>query len=233
MCSDISKDAAFLNEFQNWAGKRNYAEITCPEGNTKLYLGWRMVAYMNSNLTRCTSMMDGVATAIQTKNRLLGCLALRAQIECLGGIAYLWDKCRNLSVSEHSSELIETLNKLSLGGRKREDAYQAINVMTQIEKIDKIVNDETKEFLSIKAGIFKWLYESLCELCHPNLLGLLFGTRATINLKTDKEILSHFDYAGLLSWLAMSCMVYRYFFDKIMNMLKKQKMMPEVIVFDP
>ncbi len=88
----LAPELAVVAAFERWAEARLLEEVYRPPGEDTSLLAYQVMIYLNCNLLRCQSMVDGIETAIKAGNLLLSCLALRAQIECLGGVAYLRSK---------------------------------------------------------------------------------------------------------------------------------------------
>ena len=95
-------------------------------------------------------------------------ILLRSAIETLALLIFLNHKIRAVLDASLSFFVFEEVTKqLLLGSKNGKTKYQAVNILTALERAD-----------SVHVGIRK-MYLDLCESAHPNYDGVLYGYSST------------------------------------------------------
>lgn len=108
---------------------------------------------------RLHELASSSCNELKRKNYLGAALLIRSCLETVSLFWYLNLKIEaSLEKNEHD-EIDEILDRLLLGSKKNPEMPSAINILTCIDKMNKI-------FLGAKES-----FENLCELAHPNWAG--------------------------------------------------------------
>ena len=110
-------------------------------------------------LHRTADISKAVISLYKQGSYLPAIVLARSSVETFAVLHYFRKKLEKSVESGNSIEIDETLMRVLFGDRESDDGVDAVNVLTVIDKLDKEVD-----------GI-RSLYDSLCEVAHPNWSG--------------------------------------------------------------
>ena len=205
-------------------------------------LGWNGIGFLTRSLQRSRLLYAEFVDNINRENIYSAYFATRGHYETTASVAYFLDKVMNFYNNQISfKELDDALFKLSLGSRAYPKAEHfpdepmppefpdAINVLTQIDKADKVFNSMRN---SDELRIFRESYDFLSEFCHPNLFGLTVGSKVLDNFDLSFHIIRHLeerDFKILINDMAISCGFFFIVYDKCYSLLMDNEEVPETI----
>lgn len=233
-----------LGELENYGSeyeKRFYREIEYVERDPKLLLGHNGIKYLLHNMQRSRFLYRGYIDTINSRNPIPAFLIARGHLETTGAVVYLFDKLNRYYKKEISFEEVEgILHKLLLGYKSETDKKRnplipdAINAITLVESIDKVIameakdTDERTKYLSNRP-VWKF-YEALSESCHPNFEGILSGAEVEgpKTIYNEEPTLNRLDMTSALA-MELSLKLYFNFYDKGLQLLREHECLPEMI----
>jgi len=113
---------------------------------------------------RHIDLLNQVVFMIKNDHILGARILLRSAFETIGILIYLNQRMNSLSEGLISYDEFESMTKrLLLGTKRSESKFEAINILTILEKCDKTY-----------PGIFE-VYKDLSETSHPNFEGMSIG----------------------------------------------------------
>jgi len=188
-------------------------------------------------LQRSRLLLWGILGGIKDHNFLAAILCTRAHYECTGYLAYCLNCLQNMYDGKISAEKASgTLDTLMIGYRtlpwEVPEKFQidSLNVLTGIDTADKL----TKKILSRDTAVFRKFYDFLCELCHPNMLGIRIGARPTPDFQCydlDRDpILDEVELETVQNYAKLSLTLFLLCYDTTWKLLRaKEKILPRLI----
>jgi hypothetical protein len=198
-------------------------------------LGQNGLNYLQLELYRSKLLFEGSIDSLNNSNILVEALCTRAQFEVTGGLALFILKLRSFYKKNIQYEQIDDfLYKLTLGSKLDEVSelasrsnFKAINVLDMIDAGDKLFCDG----FSKKKPVFRTMYDTLSEFCHPNAFGNLIGS----SLDSD-GIMRYYDTPQFredelffVRHLTFSCTTFFYFYDMAYKILEDKEELPIII----
>jgi hypothetical protein len=154
---------------------------------------WKAIAYRETLIWRIEELAR-TAYELFTHDELVSAVSLtRACIETVAAMWYLKQEIQKAIDTKDVTDTDNILMRLNFGSKSDITTYDAINVLTFVEKIDKEING------------FKRNYLSLCEFAHPNWSGtsLLYSDpnlkNGNINYGKNVRAKESVKFQGLLS----------------------------------
>jgi hypothetical protein len=142
-------------------------------------LHWNLRVLANCTVLRNLSLLRGILLAVNDRNLPTALVVTRAHFETTGTLAYLSLELLKFRQGQvDSAKLRQIVRALAFGSRVDfEDDLpreQPINVLTQIEAVDKLGGQGVLETF----GNYREGYNLLCEYSHPNSSALILGMKA-------------------------------------------------------
>ena len=151
---------------------QGYTETLCAEIDVNSLIQRNPVAHKWKVTYQCVCLRETLAwrfvdlidqTWLLHKNKkALGArILLRSAFETLAMLIFLNQLINNVTQEKiNFNDFRNTVYKLSIGSRNKSTDCQSINILTIFDKCEKEYKD------------FKWIYECLSEVAHPNYDGL-------------------------------------------------------------
>lgn len=230
-----------LESYHSHYRRRFYRQITFHERNPKAMLGHNGIKYLLWTLQRSKFLYLGFVDSLNLNNPTLAFLAARAHLETTSAIAYFFYKLKKYYDGKVTFEEVEDiLFRLTLGyksdrdRKKNREIPEAINVLTMIDIMDKLIiefsEDSQKDYFASEK-ICRGFYEWLAENCHPNFEGMSVGSETKgphVFFSADPE-LRESDLRLSLSAAEASCRAYFAFYDESFKLLEEREIMPILI----
>jgi len=232
---DLGGNFKELKKYNDEYDKRFYKRIVCQKNNLKKLFGNNGIHFILKSLQRSRHLYLGLFDCLNVSNLTLSFLVTRAHFEVTGSVAYfLWNLTKYYDGKIREKELDSILRALLLGGRTfpEKDKYphrpDAINVLTQINTADKV-------FAQVNSGknlkMFRECYDFLSEACHPNFLGLTFGSEefdgGTITFQKKIDIGNGY-LKTIIPHMLISCAFFFHVYDKSFTQLKENEIIPDL-----
>jgi len=188
-------------------------------------------------LQRARLLLWGILGGIKHHNYLAAILCTRAHYECTGSIAYCLSRLRSMYNGNISRKVAsDAVDKLLAGSQTLpwevpdELRFNVINVLNGIDT----AGDLAKKMSDGKITVFRERYNFLCELCHPNMLGIRVGSRPTSDLlycDFDRDpVLNELEMDTVATYACLSHACFFLFYDKAWELLRaKEKDLPQLI----
>lgn len=215
--------------------KRSYKRIVFPQGRVKRVLGYLGIANLLRIHQKSHQLYISFIDNINRRHASTSLLVDRAHLETTAALAYLLYKLQmyySNSIDLRETELM--LNRMLEGYKSptlRGDLPQSINVLTMIETADKLILASIEDDNGDK--LFSKTYEYLSEGCHPNSLGLSYGSKYLSAGDFIYYSHSHNFLKGELkaqvSAMNLSCDFFFAFFDNCFNLLRHNEKLPKLV----
>lgn len=205
-------------------------------------LGWNGIGFLTRSIQRSRLLFAEYVDNINRENIYSAFFTTRGHFETTASVAFFLDKLINFYNDKISyKELDDALFKLSLGSRAYPKAKHfpddptppnfpdAINVLTQIEKADKVFNSMRN---NDELQIFRESYDFLSEFCHPNIFGLTLGSKVLDNFDVSfhkKRNFEERDLNLLINKIGISCGFFFIVYDQCYSLLVDNEEVPETI----
>jgi len=230
MKKNTTESIGKIKNFLRAHDSRIIKSITLKISGSERRIGQNGIHYIQLSLQRSKSLLEGYLKNYK-EYPLISILAVRCHFESTGSIAYFFYMLQKFYENKIDyKKLDDSLRSLSLGqkvipGKKNTiPKYNTINVLTMIDKADRILKS-----ISPKISVFRDLYDELSEYCHPNFLGMYFYCDnlkyGTFNYKTKTRkkgnIFRHH--------LCISANVFLTLYDKIYEVLLTNEELPVIV----
>jgi hypothetical protein len=186
--SCLPKDATIRNlflEFQKWVRwlERTIKTELRFSKDHPVEFPLVLASWLLASLQRVRVTSWGVIAAVNSDNEVLFVLAVRALIESTAYVAYVDKKLRETYDGKLTRwEMTHLALRMKFSNRtpadfefdkKEAQLTSAVNVLTAIGCLDSVMKEE----IGVSSPrLMTKLYEQLCELCHPNMLGNSIGS---------------------------------------------------------
>jgi len=218
--------------------KRNIKVVQKNPSKGKRSLGQNGITYLARISHKSKFLFSGFIDNISTRNSAVLYLILRAHLETTASLGYFLHNLKKYYNKELTYKDIDTLlYRLSAGSRhpdyrkERPSVPESVNVLTTIEACDKLLPSQW-EGTTKDDKLFSTIYTELSEVCHPNSMGLLFGTlmikRAQVHFSERPSLGPTDNFYYLIEKLIMTCSFYFMFYDRCITLLKDNEQMPTV-----
>jgi len=225
-----------ISSYLRWYKNNFYSYIKYQQAtNEEQQIVQNSAIFLMRSLQRSRFLLQDFIHALKINDPLLGSLCTRAHLEVTGAVAhYYLNTVRFQQQKINIEELDLLLRQLSLGGRTFPDKNKpqfshrpdAINVLSFIDSLDKLF----KEMGSPLKAPFRDEYDFLSEICHPNFLGMTFGSDIILGwgvyLYRHPKFNKH-DYQTLLGNIVISCSMFKHAYCKCFDVLKNIAPLPE------
>ncbi|MBC7543777.1 MAG: hypothetical protein H7338_13710 [Candidatus Sericytochromatia bacterium] len=121
---------------------------------------FKVVAFSEALLWRSADLGRVSLSLFKAEEGMPACIIARSLIECGALFWYVAGLVRSAIKLKTVNVIDEKIRQLLLGSRDRTTEVAALNVVTVIEKIGR------------EHSFFKEQYEALCEIAHPNWIGV-------------------------------------------------------------
>lgn len=180
-------------------------------------------------LFRSKLLVNGYVSEINNKNPLSAALSLRGFFETIGTLALVIKKLKQFRTNKIESEQFNIiLEQLYLGikdeGLKKviPIAPNPINALTLIDAADFLLN---KKVSNKNEKRFRYGYERLSEVCHPNSLGYLLGHKFTTVNQVRFYRFDEVDHGKhyYIEYFSFAAYYFMEFFKDLSELLKESK----------
>ena len=234
----LEEEYTMLESFAAFYQKRNIKIVIKNPSKGKRPLGENGITYLARVSHKSKFLFSGFIDNISNRNSAVLYLILRAHLETTAVLGYFVHNLKKLYNKELTYKDIDMLlYRLSLGSKhsdyrkERPSVPESVNVLTAIEACDKLLPSEWEE-ITKDAKPFSKIYAELSEVCHPNSMGLFFGTviikRGQFLFSERPSLGSREEFYNLIEKMIMACGFYFIFYDKCIALLKNNERMPTV-----
>lgn len=186
-------------------------------------------------ISRSLALALSVRRAIDSKDVIGMCLGIRAHLETTAFLAIVRKKFTKYYEGKISEkDLSDFMKRASLGSKTQikgaDGFFEAVNVLTAIDTADELLKE-----LGAEDKFVREEYEYLSEFCHPNFMGLTFGTRLLEKPKGTEFISFEdaflYDARGFAAVMNISLNLFFEHFDKAFRLVEKheQRFLPKII----
>ncbi len=195
--------------------------------------GFNSVWFIQELLYRSKTLLEGSIFAINNKNILTSLLSVRAHFETTGSMAFFFDKLSSYYSGNIKFEAVDKyLMSLSLYSSTVNMEYKhevkRINTLDMIRSVDKLMSN----FGIPQKKPFMFLYEDLCDFCHPNFWGITTGTTISENSKSvlfnKNNVLSAENFSFFL-YILISAKLFLHCYCETYNLIEKEEIMPDFV----
>lgn len=222
----------YLHHNDRFIAKTSLSPILIDQTDPEIIIGYNALRFIQLLLYRSKSLIEGSIILLNNKKMLPSLITVRAHCETTGSLCYSLIKFKSYyNGNILFQKLDEEFRRLALGATtiNHKDCPRPINAMNLIDAVDHLINKEIVRDKNAPQKIFRDLYDTLSDYCHPNFHGINSGSKilhdekAIIYNKTDMVLDSDF---SLFFNLAMSTRLFLNFYDEMYLLLNKQEIMP-------
>jgi hypothetical protein len=187
--------------------KRLVREITTSRIASIPKLVWKMTSTYQCLVRRTIEEADGMRSAWNEGNLLTTVTMARSLFETGAMVRHLTDSIQKATNDKSVDALDNAIMTVGFGDRLgwlEDKGYQALNVLTVIDKMDRSVFHD-------KQPRFRKTYDFLSEFVHPNHLGILglycdqypkeYRIEFGVTVEKKKRMLPHLRIASAMIWL--------------------------------
>ena len=164
---DTFKEFVKRKEYLNKFKKPIVSAFECEYSEMQPKIVWKIETFVQSSLYRVIELIE-IIEMCWDKKKFSGCfICARNIVENTAQLFYINEKIRKFSTKNDINSINKIIVESLFATRINDKMPQAISILTQIDKTDKKFNG------------FRGIYDLLCEVSHPNYLGLLglYGSR--------------------------------------------------------
>jgi len=168
LSEDIAALKALISQFKsNLPNRVDPASLTW-----KSKIPWKAVNLREALLYRITELGESAIDLYEKQNRIISAYIITRAVHETTALFYSFYLRLKMVTDDHSlKDFDEFLMKLLFGWKNDKDFPPAINILNAVDKLDKLIDG------------FRYNYDRLSEVCHPNYSGV-FGAYAVTNRET-------------------------------------------------
>jgi len=191
---------------RNFAGSRDAAikaladiraalptELQARALSRRAKIPFKAALYRDSLLWRIDELGHAALAAYDQPHHVAAILITRGVVESVAAL----DSLHHLVTTYRGGnieDLDDTLMKMLMGSRVRDDRPDAINILTAVDRLSKRVQT------------FRWLYDQLSEFAHPNDAGTATSFARIDRKGTYASFGQLGEDAGRRAWLLIECL---------------------------
>lgn len=210
-------------------------KLISPEERPDRLLGNNGTLLLLRLLERSRDQLMDCLAAYKGKRILSLFIQVRAHFETTASLMYFFGKLTKFYGGEIDlTQMEEALSKLSVGAKLKPEfnseypVPDPINVLTTIKHTDTLLRESGSTI-----DMFAGAYNFICEIAHPNHLGLLYRSEVSVKTGTvaflsDEEAFDK-NCKSPLYKLLISANVFLHWYGKAFSMLEKNETMPTLI----
>lgn len=231
--NDLTKIAEdYLHHNDRFIAKTSLSPKLIDQTDSKILFGYNALRFIQLLLYRSKSLIEGSIILLNNKKMLPSLITIRAHYETTGSLCYSLMRLKSYyNGNILFQKLDEDFRRLALGATTidHKDCPCPINAMTLIDAVDYLINKEIVRDKNAPPKMFRDLYDTLSDYCHPNFHGIHSGSeilhneKAIIYNETDTVIDSDFPF---FFNLGMSTRLFLHFYDEMHLLLNKKEIMP-------
>lgn len=203
----------FLNRVKrlNEKKKKTVSAINCTYANIQPKIVWKLETYIQATLYRTLDLIETINICWEKKFQVSCFILTRNILENTAQLYVLNKKIKSCLSTKDIDQINKIIEANLFSSRLEGEQYQATNIVTKVEKVDKEFNG------------FKHSFDLLCEYAHPNYYGMLghYGNKDEENLAFNFSTLSE-DNKNLLGRLFSAIDPTILVFEFIINQIEEK-----------